>query len=113
MAYRRVVPRDLFNEASLLKCYGQLYIALETSQTPEAVLVGDGKPFDVQEDFGSGGTFLSNVKLLVRGTPCKLLRPLNSREKWPLYLIGDDEDETTVFNDDGSFTEEMLQFLRG
>lgn len=26
MTYRRVIPRDLFNEADLLKCLGRLYI---------------------------------------------------------------------------------------
>ena len=29
MSYPRVIPRDLFNEASLLKCYGQVYLKLE------------------------------------------------------------------------------------
>jgi hypothetical protein len=29
MGYTRVIPRDLFNEANLLKCIGGLYIALE------------------------------------------------------------------------------------
>ncbi len=27
--YARVIPRDLFNEANLLKCFGNLYLRLE------------------------------------------------------------------------------------
>jgi hypothetical protein len=27
--YLRIIPRDLFNESNILKCYGQLYLELE------------------------------------------------------------------------------------
>ena len=41
-----------------------------------------------------------------------LSRPLNARSPFPLYMILEDDEEIQVFNDDGSFTEEMLEFLR-
>jgi hypothetical protein len=115
MSYPRVIPRDLFNEANLLKCYGQIYIALETAkvQNVDVELLYDGEPFDVQQDDSCGSTYVANVILKVRGISCKLQRPMNSREKWPLYLIGADEEETAVFDDDGSFSSEMLEFLHG
>lgn len=31
MTYLRVIPRDLFNEAKLLKCLGKLYLEAEKS----------------------------------------------------------------------------------
>lgn len=112
MSYARVIPRDFFNEANLLKCYGQIFICLETVDVPDVELVHDGEPFIVEQDLGSGGTTIANVMLKVRGEPCLLHRPLNSREPWPLYLTTDNEDELAVFSDDGSFSPEMLDFLR-
>jgi len=35
MSYTRVIPRDLFNEANLLKCYGQIYIEVERMSLPD------------------------------------------------------------------------------
>jgi hypothetical protein len=34
VSYFRVIPRDLFNEASLLKCYGRLAILLDDMRSP-------------------------------------------------------------------------------
>ncbi len=38
MTYKRVIPRDLFNEANLLKCYGALWIALDNARGHTAKL---------------------------------------------------------------------------
>ena len=32
MTYTRVIPRDLFNEGDLLKCYGRLWILLDETR---------------------------------------------------------------------------------
>jgi hypothetical protein len=113
MSYIRVIPRDLFNEANLLKCYGKIYINLETANLPGVELEHDGEPFDVQQDESSGSIFVANVVLRVRGKPCPLHRPLNSREAWPLYFTDENGEELEVFEEDGSFTDEMFDFLRG
>lgn len=113
MSYARVIPRDLFNEANLLKCYGQIFINLETADVPGVELEHDGEAFDIQQDAGCGGTLIANVTLKVRGESCFLHRPLNSRERWPLYLTTDNEDEISVFADDGSFSLEMMDYLKG
>lgn len=113
MAYRREIPRDLFNEANLLKCYGDIYINLETAGVRDVALVGDGAAFDVQQDPGSGDLYLANVKLMVRGKAYRPSRPSNSRRAWPLYILDDDGEDIEVFADDGSFSSEMLAFLRG
>jgi hypothetical protein len=113
MSYLRVIPRDLFNEASLLKCYGRIYINLETANVPGVELEHDHEAFDVQQDPADGSIYVANVKLVVRGKVCRLRRPINSREAWPLYLVDDEDGDMEVFNEDGMFTQEMLDFLHG
>jgi hypothetical protein len=114
MSYQRVIPRDLFNEANLLKCYGQLYLQLERLNIPGVELVHDGEMFDIDQDPVDGSLFFENVRLWVHDEPQILFRQLNSREPWPLYIDGTEAPEPfAVFNDDGTLSEEMLTFLRG
>ena len=103
MSYIRVIPRDLFNEGNLLKCYGRLYLNLEYEY---------GDSFEVVQDENDGSITLLYVKLVVRGQYYPLRRPLNSREAWPLYVIVDDT-EIAVFDEHGAFTPEMLAFISG
>lgn len=111
--YRREIPRDLFNEANLLKCYGALYIELESIGLPDVKLVYRGNgPFQIAQDSSSGFLTLANVHLIVRGLTCQLSRPLNSRESYPLYLTTEDDD-IEVFTSGGKLTPEMIAFLKG
>jgi hypothetical protein len=112
MTYQRVIPRDLFNEASLLKCYGQLYLQLEFHNFPGVELVHIRNAFDVRQDQRSGAIYIDNIRLSARGVLYGFWRPRNSRAPYPLYLNAGDDD-IAVFNDDGTFTAEMLDFLRG
>lgn len=111
MSYLRVIPRDLFNEASLLKCFGRIYINLECLDM-DAVLEHNGDAFEIEQNESSGGIYLANVTLTVRGKECTLERPLNSRQAWPLYLATEDDETIAVFDDDGGFTDEMMAFLK-
>ena len=119
MSYIRVIPRDLFNEGNLLKCYGQIYINLERMRA-DAELVEDGslengQPFRIVQDLDGNLTVL-NVYLRVRGARMPLRRPLNARSPYPLYMLyqnaDGDEDELAVFEDDGKFSADMLEFLK-
>lgn len=117
MSYHRVIPRDLFNEANLLKCYAQIYLNLEPLPDVDAQLIGGDSttPFRVEANI-DGATWLANVHLIVRGEPVGLERPLNSREPWPLYaFMNPDEpwEQSRVFDDAGAFSPEMLAFLKG
>lgn len=113
MSYIRVIPRDLFNEGNLLKCYGRLYLNLEKVNVPGAHLEYEyGDSFEVVQDENDGSITLLYVKLVVRGQYYPLRRPLNSREAWPLYVIVDDT-EIAVFDEHGAFTPEMLAFISG
>lgn len=114
MSYQRVIPRDLFNEANLLKCYGKLWIELDRLNLPGVSLTQDeeGAAFDIWQNPDDGAITLLSVLLLVRGEEVPLWRPLNSREPWPLYaLVGDTE--LAVFNDDGTLSSDMVDFLKG
>lgn len=109
MSYLRVIPRDLFNEASLLKCYGRLYLALEKLGM-EHQLVHFGNAFRVDQNEADGSISIANVALAVRGWRVTLFRPLNARAPWPLWARLNDED-CQVFDDAGQLTPEMLEFL--
>lgn len=108
--YIRVIPRDLFNEANLLKCFGQLYLCLETLNPAGVSLDNDGEPFDIDQNPDDGSLFVRNVVLTVRGETMRLQRPLNSRQPWPLYLDTGDT-EYAVFDDAGKLTSEFLSLL--
>lgn len=113
MTYHRVIPRDLFNEGNLLKCYGQLYLNLERYGLEDCLIHSshDGdNTFVVLLNEDTGGTTLENVRLWIHDG-CHLERPLNSRRPYPLYLTTTDGKELEVFQDNGAFTDEMLEFL--
>ncbi|MFK4706053.1 hypothetical protein ABIC83_002892 [Roseateles asaccharophilus] len=112
MSYKRVIPRDLFNEANLLKCYGRIYICLEPFAIPGVMLEHVGQTFDVEQDPSSGNLYVANIHLNVHGTRYRLERPLNSRESWSLFLTDAQGDEVELFDSHGDFTEELLDFIR-
>lgn len=106
MSYSRVIPRDLFNEADLLKCYGALWIALE--RHPRATLEQeDDGPFQVVQGL-SGELTLRNVRLFVQGDAAfEIYRPLNSREPWPLWLTDGNDVDLRVFTEEGKLSAEF------
>jgi hypothetical protein len=112
MTYQRVIPRDLFNEANLLKCYGRIYIVLERMDLPHVELEHDGGSFEVEQDESSGSITISNVHLRVGERFVPLSRPMNSREAWPLVMLNEDEEEVLLFDEHGEFTAEALEFFR-
>lgn len=129
MTYKRVIPRDLFNEASLLKCLGRIYILLETgthnARLDYAVDEGDyreaeqyGEPapgWNICQNESTGGIYADNVILWIGGKIAYLERPLNSRQDWPLWLERLDgeelEEPVEVFDKAGNFSPEMLALI--
>jgi hypothetical protein len=112
MSYRRVMPRDLFNEASLLKCYGQLALLLHERPIDGVDLQHDGGAFEPVQSTADGSlTLWPSVKLMARGGHLQLHRPLNSREPWPLYATDAEDSEWSVFTDDGQFTDGFRMLL--
>lgn len=125
MSYTRVIPRDLFNEANLLKCYGQLELMIDKLNIPGVAIEYDGEAFDVQQNPTDGALSLFNISLLkgeegypyLNSRSLYFFRPLNSREPWPLYTHipdeNDDWQEVAVFNADGGLSAEFFAFLKG
>ena len=118
MTYTRVIPRDLFNDANLLKCYGRLWICLENRFGPFVRmddLAGFGR-FEIVQRPEDGWTYLDNLPITIRGEAYRLVRPLNSREPWPLWAerIGDpDFEAVAVFDDAGNLSEDFERLLSG
>lgn len=123
MTYKRVIPRDLFNEANLLKCYGALWIALDNARGHTAKL-GELNPVDPSDDYSgdafaiemddaTGSISIANIPFTVEGLAYKLSRPLNSRDPYPLYCADEfDMHEWSVFNDDGTLSAEFLDLIK-
>lgn len=113
--YVRVLPRDLFNEADLLKCYGRLWILLdETSGHSARFEEEDVSEFDIVQDEGSGALTVRNLTFTVRGIKHSISRPLNARSPWPLWLGCDDDpdfDEIRIFDESGSLSSEMTSYI--
>lgn len=106
MTYKRTIPRDLFNEGNLLKCYGQLWLHLENRLGPKIQFDFedfDGQAFEIVQNPADGSTYIANVSLFIKGRRIRLSRPLNSREPWPLYAAHPDKNdvEIEVFDEGG------------
>lgn len=115
MTYRRVIPRDLFNEANLLKCLGRLWICLDDRGGHRAELLGPigRQGFDVRQSDMDGSISAENVHLLIAGYEAgRLWRPLNSREDWPLYLTDERDGEIEVFDDQGNLSAEFWDVIK-
>ena len=114
MSYERVIPRDLFNESSLLKCYGRLYIVLEGYRNV-GFEMNSVSSFDVIQRQDDGALYVENLPFTIGEHEYRLARPLNSRAPWPLYAerIDDlDFDPVCVFTDSGEMTLEMSALVR-
>lgn len=109
--YYRIIPRDLFNEANLLKCLGHLWIETERFQPGKVTMEHDGEAFEVWQNGDDGTTRVANIAITINGKPYDAFRPLNSRRTWPLYLIGTDDHPIEVFQDDGTLTRELLALI--
>jgi hypothetical protein len=118
MSYRKVVPRDLFNESKLLKCLGKVSVM---------ILDGNFSPYGLKDAFDdeqsdrflidldgeSALLYCSNYHVFDKnGVEIELGSRYNSKDPWPLEFI-DRENyvQGEVFNDDGTVTDEFIEFL--
>lgn len=117
MTYARVIPRDLFNEADLLKCLGRLWILLDETRGHNARLGDaegehDGAPFEIVQDESDGSLYVANVPFRIGCYEYTLTRPLNARAPWPLY-IHRDFDDIRVFDEDGKLSGQFQAIIMG
>jgi hypothetical protein len=110
--YRRVIPRDLFNEAKLLKCLGQLaLILLDYGDRYPLVLEHDDEGFLIDQNPDDGNLFCTSLRLYhTSGQEIALSSEYNSKEPYPLCFEYDDL-YGPVFTDDGKFDQEFLDAM--
>lgn len=122
--YKRVVPRDLFNESKLLKCLGQLSLLIHDGKIPGLIVKNDGNEFKINQNKNDGGLYVTsgldffveiykiqNNKFIINETRIQFYSAYNSMGNYPLLtLIGDDE-EIPVLEEDGSLTNEFKLFI--
>lgn len=117
MSYERVIPRDLFNEAKLLKCLGQLALLLHNYEGRWPVSLHHESPeegFQIELNQLTGELECTNVVLTmdVSGEIITLGSTYNSKEPYPLNFLSEDEETSgDVFNDDGTFSADFLKFI--
>lgn len=117
MTYRRVIPRDLFNEASLLKCLGQLWLKTEIyqGQSPRRVLIlHTGHEWNIHQNDADGSIHSGSITVIICGQAYDHYRPLNSREPWPLWLTlrcDPDAEAFEAFTDEGELHPDLLALI--
>lgn len=110
--YARVLPRDLFNEAKLLKCLGLLALHVHEGQFPGfAVEMNDD---EAEEGFKTAlcdeGLFVANLHITKHEAPVFFVSPYNSRAAFPLQFESAPFSFSEVFTDSGEYTPEFLEF---
>lgn len=111
-AYTRVLPRDLFNEAKLLKCLGLLCLLIHDGLTPVPMSVNDelgpqdGFCIGLMED---GYLAVANLDIFIRGERHSFRTQYNSKENYPLYVTFDYVDYL-VFDEQGKWDQEFINF---
>jgi len=92
--YTRVVPRDLFNEAKLLKCLGQLFLIYHdgVDANKAGLPVGfriehddsESAGFSIVQNQDDGGLEVANINCSFCGFRIRLYSSYNSRRAYPL-----------------------------
>ncbi len=109
--YQRVIPRDLFNEAKLLKCMGKLCLAILDNATPvEMESHHDGEPFIIGLS-DDGGLRVVNMGITIKGSFYAFKTTQNAKSNYPFY-VEHDNCEYLVFNEQGEFDEEFIEFCK-
>lgn len=87
----RILPRDAFNDANLLKCIGQLTMLIEDGVITNLTYAYDGEPFNIRQNEADGSTYVANIAFYnATGDHIPVTRGLNSRNVWPLVAgVGD------------------------
>lgn len=110
MSYSRVIPRDFFNEAKLLKCYGQLSLAILDGKVPKGITIAieeTGESFEIALS-DDGSLYVSNYEILVNGCSTTFGTRYNSKRNYPFYCQHSDTlEEIEVFDENGEFTSEF------
>lgn len=87
MKYQRVIPRDLFNEAKLLKCIGKISVLIHDNKIKGLEALHDGDAFKITQSL-DGQLTIDNIHFFDEdGTTVSFSTNYNSKEDWPLEMI--------------------------
>lgn len=111
--YKRVCPRDLFNESKLLKCVGKLCLKILDGMTPVPMKYNDDNTirFNVEQD-EAGNLHIRNLPIYIKGIRYKFHTTYNCKSNYPLFVETDKYEEYLVFDEDGEFAEEFIEFAK-
>ena len=109
--YTRVIPRDLFNEAKLLKCLGVLTLLIHDNQAPEGLEVEQlNNSFKIGLT-NDGSLKTNSLQFTYKNQVLEFQTTYNSKSNFPLYCYFD-YCEYLVFDENGNFENEFLDFLQ-
>ena len=121
MEYTRVIPRDLFNEAKLLKCVGQLALLIHDGMQPVPMsLEHDGSSFHIGHTEDLGLTIV-NMRWIICGFNVGFQTAYNSRDymhdqwsytfSYPIYVYYND-DIVEVLTYKGAWSRDFKKFCK-
>lgn len=105
--YTRVLPRDAFNEAMLLKCIAFLTLHIENNYFTDLAYDFDGEAFNVVQS-EDGSISVANLEFMQASTGDRIefYTAMNARASFPLECIVND-DYVDVFHPNGDYTDEF------
>lgn len=107
--YQRVIPRDLFNEAKLLKSIGRLVLLILDGKALNGMTYEhDGEPFEVGL-LDEGSLNIKNIHFNMADQRLFFKTTYNSKAAYPLYCEWDYVDYL-VFDEDGEYAQEFIDF---
>jgi hypothetical protein len=113
--YHRVIPRDFFNEAKLLKCMGQLSLKIHDGVFPEGIslsITENGQPFFIDRNYDDSGLCVLNYRVELNGREVICSSPYNSKRNYPFYCHYPGEEEIEVFDDKGEFSTDFIDYFK-
>lgn len=111
--YTRIIPRDLFNEAKLLKCIGRLCLIIGDKMAPDNLsFEHEGDKFNIELNEGDGGIYITNLIFSISDYPVHFQTSMNAKDAYPLYCTDQDDNEYCVFEENGEFTTEFINFCK-
>lgn len=106
--YNRVIPRDLFNEAKLLKCIGKLVLSIHDGLgINNMTFEHEGDPFIIGLH-DEGYLSVTNIRFEMNGQRMFFQSQYNSKNQYPLFCRYDYCDYL-VFEETGEYSEEFKQ----
>ena len=110
--YDRVIPRDLFNEAKLLKCVGRLCLLIHDEKAPDNIkFEHDSGSFEIGMT-ADGDLTISNVKFSINDKEIMFVARYNDKSNYPFFAQDEEYTDYRVFDEQGNFDIEFVEFCK-